>query len=770
MDMPQSVQATCPNISLRVGTKIVRANKEVLAKKSQYFNALFSYRAKFENNKDEIDLTGDVDSIADLKIIMKYIHSGFIDITKINVQNLVKMATFFGISELEKMCVLFIAEEISLRSCFNYYFFSRQYGLQDLEPIIKGYIETRFHDVLIYEETTTHLSCAELEFVLHNNFLQYCSKESIFDFLLNWMENKEELRKDHVDIITEVIDYFDHLKSYHNPPFEGRFSRNIIRLGEILGKHTDLSKTCVEELRNCLVEFQRKLPSRTKVKNAAKLLSQSSMNRQETTQNIGRSDILPESRTDGLKVTCPETLDDIKSEENKKVVTDEKEAENTGNSLAKGECDKKSREKAIKCDALFTLSERHVIETELDRDSCEDFKLFPDIDEKNFTFTQNPVYDLCVYDSVSRTWYHIATFDEDKYLDEVNKKAEKDLPDDMDSMQDEKLDTEISDVKCKIAFIGNEILFLDQSDNFLILKLNIATMEWRRIDLFDKIQDYLSLSNDKVDEIKLVMGKNGTVYIVVSYVVCDAGSDGFPGAERNCVRFEGFVVNPKSFSLKLIFKTKELLYTTYSSYDLASAQNFVEVEYSSWSNELLVVYSSGVDLHLAFVVNLNPLDNKLSDLLQPTLLLQDIRELKPVKCEQHPEILPLGDRFLVICNDNGVLTVSYEYIYHSVCLKKVENGPEYKIGERWKSFLESAQWYDTPHLDNCFWILEGKLDLICSYLKKVTFNPSEEPVVECHTPPPFDEPVAVFASKVHRKFFSKLKPVKHFLQTKKHVV
>lgn len=536
----------CPNVSLRVGTQIVRASKVVLATESKYFRGLFNFRDKFEDRADEIDLSEDVATISDLKLIVRFIHSGFINITTKNVKKLVRMSTFFGIDKLERKCALFLVDELSAKNCVNYYYCISKHGLSVLEPFIKGFIETRFHDLVIHEDSVTRLTCDQLQFAVRNNLMCHCSKESIFDYLLKWMENKQKLTRKHLDVVTEVIHYFNSLNSFPNPPFEGRFSRNIIRLEEILGRHSGLRQSDTVKLRDLLVEFQRKMPSRTKIKDTGKSKAEASQMTEEA-----KDEMFCETGTTDTISSCPKGAKD----------TDQVLGENL-----------KTKYESGKCEALFTLSKRQQLsELRLESENAEKGKSLPllrELDEETSSDVNHLVYDLCVYDPVSRTWYCLATFDEDTYLKKINEELEtENLTEDSLNSEDDSLDMKVTEVKCKVLFFGNEIVFHDQTYRSTFLKLNFSNMKWRRFDLFDKLHDYISFSNDRFDDLRLVMGKNGTLFLVVSYVVCDAGPDGYPGKERNSVRFDGFMVNSKSFCLKHVFKTEELEYTPYSSYD-----------------------------------------------------------------------------------------------------------------------------------------------------------------------------------------------------------
>lgn len=757
----------CPNVSLRVGSKIVRASKVVLATESKYFHGLFNFRDKFEDQADEIDLSQDVASISDLKLIVRFIHSGYIDITAKNVKRLVKMSAYFGIDKLERKCALFLAGKLTAENCLNYYYYISKHG-SVLELFIKGYIETRFHDLVIHKDSVIRLTCEQLQFAVRNNLMRYCSKESIFDYLLKWMENKKKLTRKHLDVVTEVIHYFNSRNSFPSPPFQGRFSRNIIRLEEILGKHSELSLKDAVKLRDLLVEFQRKMPSRTKIKDKGKSKGGADQLTEEAKGEIGQV-------TEEVKGEVGQMTDEVKDEIFSETKTTDaiascsKMAKYTeqiqGDNL-------KTKYESGKGEALFTLSRREQL-SELRLESAEKSKSLPllrDLDEETSSDVNHLVYDLCMYDPVSRTWYHLATFDEDTYLKEINEKFETDnTSEDSLNSEDDSFDTKVTEVDCKILFVGNDIVFHDQIYKYTFLKLNITNMKWRRFDLFDKLFDYISVSNEKFDDFRLVMGKNKTLYLVVSYVVCDTGPDGYPGKERNTLRFDGFMINPRSFCLKHIFKTEKLEYTPYSLYDPSLAQNCLEIQYSPLSNELLMMYASVVGLHLAFVVNLDPLDNKeMSCLLQPELLIQDIKncnsQVTNFLCS---EILVLDDRFWVVFKTGGTLVVTYEYKYQSSKLNVVESGQFYiPVAEEHarNPILKLCRWYYTVAAqDSSFWMLEGVEGTMESFLKKIIFNTVDGPVVEYHTPPPFDDPVSVYASKVNRKIFSKFKPMKHFL-------
>ena len=195
-------QSFC-DVRLIVGHNKVHAHKCVLAAGSPYFSSLFL--GKFtEAMKDEINLSEVTDSIEALELIIDFVYTGEIDIDANNLGTIVKLSSFFLIDSLRFFCITFMMESLTLKTCLKYYIHSMDYGLPDIDIRTARMVHARFHDCLIFQEESVHISPDEMLLLVNENMLDHCSSSNLLQFIVEWIIYG--LTERHLSIGTELLD------------------------------------------------------------------------------------------------------------------------------------------------------------------------------------------------------------------------------------------------------------------------------------------------------------------------------------------------------------------------------------------------------------------------------------------------------------------------------------------------------------------------------------------------------------------------------------
>lgn len=247
------------HITLRVGRETVDIDKKKLMDSSEYFKALFSGHFS-DSDAKELDLSKDVDNMADLKLLLSYIDTGKCEITESNLNQILKLCSFFCVNSLEEKCALFLKETLTITNCLPYYFLATTFGLpKSCTRKLEVCLETRFHDLLIFEDHVT--SCMdeyELKQLLSSGFMKYCSRESIFNFLLKWLSKSPELTSEHLKLVSDIVQYVGNCESIPLVPLQTCKKMNASRISRVMKTRNKANS----ELRQLMSSFlQGQLPA-----------------------------------------------------------------------------------------------------------------------------------------------------------------------------------------------------------------------------------------------------------------------------------------------------------------------------------------------------------------------------------------------------------------------------------------------------------------------------------------------------------------------------
>ena len=138
------------DVTLKIGEKRkVQAHRVVLASFSPYFEALLGTNWQ-DGNKDEIEILGlEESAVSDL---IEFAYSGFIDISKDNVQALLEAANYLGIEFVKNSCGAFLKSAIDDKTCLGIWELADVFALEELRKEAKKHAVRHFADVCNKEE------------------------------------------------------------------------------------------------------------------------------------------------------------------------------------------------------------------------------------------------------------------------------------------------------------------------------------------------------------------------------------------------------------------------------------------------------------------------------------------------------------------------------------------------------------------------------------------------------------------------------------------
>ncbi|XP_060587601.1 uncharacterized protein LOC132743105 [Ruditapes philippinarum] len=202
-------EKTFCDVTLKVGSNEIHAHRSVLAAGCQYFKSLFLGHFS-EANMKEINLSEVTENVEALEIIMNFIYSGEVEINMENLEVIVKLSSFFLLETLRNFSAAYMKDALCLKTCVKFYLYSAEHGIADIEFDAELMMKARFHDVLIFEDSTLNLSADEMACLIEKDVFQHCSAVNVVQFVTKWV-NRGKTEK-HVSIGLELLDSLNRIE------------------------------------------------------------------------------------------------------------------------------------------------------------------------------------------------------------------------------------------------------------------------------------------------------------------------------------------------------------------------------------------------------------------------------------------------------------------------------------------------------------------------------------------------------------------------------
>ena len=179
------------DVILTVGDHDFHVHKVILAACSPYFSAMFTNHHA-ESRQHRITLNG-VDG-ATLELLLQFMYTASVDISEVNVQNLLSGASLLQLLPVVEACCQFLSVRLDPENCLGIALFAEAHGCISLHDVSWRYAVDKFREVATYEEfLTIPTSC--LADLLKSEDLVVRSEEEVLDSVLSWVMHDFENRE-----------------------------------------------------------------------------------------------------------------------------------------------------------------------------------------------------------------------------------------------------------------------------------------------------------------------------------------------------------------------------------------------------------------------------------------------------------------------------------------------------------------------------------------------------------------------------------------------
>ena len=209
----QRREETLTDVNIIVGNRQISAHKCVLVAGSEYFESL--YLGPLAEDKSEVNLSDVTDDYECTAAVIDFLYTGEIEIDDEKLDGILKIGSFLLISLLRESCVKYIEKNLNFDTCIQYYLISVDYMLPDLVDKLSKTVSSRFHDCLIFKDSTISVSPKQLQYLVNKcDIFAHCSTTDIISFVYEWTvtdisEEKRQVGSDILDYVSTLSTQVD---------------------------------------------------------------------------------------------------------------------------------------------------------------------------------------------------------------------------------------------------------------------------------------------------------------------------------------------------------------------------------------------------------------------------------------------------------------------------------------------------------------------------------------------------------------------------------
>ncbi|KAF0742242.1 ring canal kelch isoform X2, partial [Aphis craccivora] len=187
------------NIETNVNT-IIAAHKIVLISASPYFHKMFT---NFSNINLNHIIISELDSTI-IEILINYIYSGEIIVSKDNVKVLLAAANLLQLDYVKNICAEFLQTQLDPSNCIGIKAFADLYNCMELSTSCQTFIKNRFLEVTDKDEFLSLNSVDVINLISCNNIF-VPQEENVFECVMNWVKHDLNSRKDFLPELMEHV-------------------------------------------------------------------------------------------------------------------------------------------------------------------------------------------------------------------------------------------------------------------------------------------------------------------------------------------------------------------------------------------------------------------------------------------------------------------------------------------------------------------------------------------------------------------------------------
>lgn len=179
-------------------------HKEILTDHSMYFRAMFTVFA--EKDKPEVELK----ELVEPTLMAQAVHFMYfknIYLTPKNVQDLLDLANYLQMEELQRTCCSFMRRRIDKHNCISLYLYTLSMGPYELQCHAEEFILKHFEHVLGKAKDFVHLSKDQFVKIISNERLRVSSEGAVYKAVLLWVGHNPRVRGPYLSSLLDYVHF-----------------------------------------------------------------------------------------------------------------------------------------------------------------------------------------------------------------------------------------------------------------------------------------------------------------------------------------------------------------------------------------------------------------------------------------------------------------------------------------------------------------------------------------------------------------------------------
>lgn len=213
------------DVTLCVHDQTFRCHRNVLAATSPYFRAMFT-TGLTETSQERIELH-EVDP-SSVQQVINYAYTGQLEITKLNAQNLLAVASLFQITPIHRACARYMETQLDVTNCVGIYYFAQIHNCEELKVKGQEHIEKNFVEVSEGEEFLS-LDWQRVAEIIQSNELNVEKEELVFEAAMRWVNHDPDHQNRYLpDLLPHIRFGLVTPKYLHEHVLNSKVSSNIL--------------------------------------------------------------------------------------------------------------------------------------------------------------------------------------------------------------------------------------------------------------------------------------------------------------------------------------------------------------------------------------------------------------------------------------------------------------------------------------------------------------------------------------------------------------
>lgn len=140
-----------------------------------------------------------------MKLIIEFAYTGFVPVTRNNIQELFIAADQFNVNGIVQACSDVLEEQLDPLNCIGIWWFTDVYYNPEVKHKASLYTLNHFEEVAAISEEFLQLSVEELVKIIESDQLNVKKEKMVFEAMLRWIAHSPEERREYIALLLSKV-------------------------------------------------------------------------------------------------------------------------------------------------------------------------------------------------------------------------------------------------------------------------------------------------------------------------------------------------------------------------------------------------------------------------------------------------------------------------------------------------------------------------------------------------------------------------------------